>query len=49
MPIVQNATQILEDLKAGNARFLEGTSNKCSHSSLQKIKDLGKGSISGTA
>lgn len=35
---IQTANQILEDLKAGNARFLSGKSIKCSHSSLEKIK-----------
>lgn len=37
--MVEEAYKILETLKEGNARFLEGKSIKCSHSSLQKIKN----------
>lgn len=37
--MVEEAYNILEMLKEGNARFLEGKSIKCSHSSLQKIKN----------
>ena len=35
-----DARQVLQDLMAGNARFLAGESIKCSHSSLRKIKNF---------
>ena len=37
-----SAPQVLEDLKSGNARFLNGQSAQSSSSSLQKLKDYGE-------
>lgn len=37
--MVLEAYDVLETLKEGNLRFTEGKSIKCSHSSLQKIKN----------
>lgn len=34
------ARTVIEDLKAGNQRFLEGQSIKCLHASLKKLKDF---------
>ncbi|MEK6733800.1 MAG: carbonic anhydrase [Pseudomonadota bacterium] len=40
MEIKPNYNQVLEDLIAGNNRFLSGESIKCAHSSLAKIKNF---------
>lgn len=39
---MKDANQVLQALKEGNARFLEGKSSQCSYASLQKIKDYAK-------
>ena len=38
MEITQDPNKILQELIAGNERFLEGQSVKCAHSSLRKLK-----------
>jgi carbonic anhydrase len=38
MEITQDPNKILQELIAGNARFMEGESIKCAHSSLRKLK-----------
>ena len=40
MKITESVNKVLEELKAGNARFLQGESNQCLHSSLKKLKDF---------
>ncbi len=40
MKITESANKVLEELKAGNARFLQGESNQCLHSSLKKLKEF---------
>ncbi len=38
MEITQDPNKVLQELIAGNERFLEGQSVKCAHSSLRKLK-----------
>lgn len=40
MPMTKEAYQVRDELKAGNARFLEGTSLQSPESSLKKLKDF---------
>lgn len=40
MKITESVSKVLEELKAGNARFLQGESNQCLHSSLKKLKEF---------
>jgi carbonic anhydrase len=40
MEIVNDANSIIEDLKTGNARFLDGKSIQSNESSLRKLKDF---------
>ena len=40
MKITESVTKVLEELKAGNARFLNGESTQTSFSSLKKLKDF---------
>jgi len=42
MPITKKPTEVIDDLKAGNARFLEGHSIQTSVASLKKLKDFAK-------
>jgi carbonic anhydrase len=43
MELHANADRAIEDLKAGNERFLEGQSIKCAHASLKKLKEFATG------
>ncbi len=40
MTTIKDSRQVVKDLKAGNARFLEGKSIQSSQSSLMKLKDF---------
>jgi carbonic anhydrase len=42
LPIINNPRQILQELKDGNTRFLDGKSIQSSDSSLRKLKDFAK-------
>ncbi len=40
MKLKESVNKVLEELKAGNARFLHGESAQCSYASLKKLKEF---------